>query len=49
MVRLFQNREERIAQTGIVSGGMAQYNNALAEESEKKKALVGSLMRESQA
>ena len=48
MVRIFKNHEERIAQTGAVSGGMAQYINALVEETEKTKAWVGSLMRESQ-
>ena len=47
-MRIFKNHEERIAQTGVVSGGMAQYINALVEETEKTKAWVGSLMRESQ-
>ena len=49
MVRIFQNHEERITQTGVVSGGMVQYINALVEEAEKIKAWVGSLMMESQA
>ena len=49
MVRIFKNREECIAQTGAVSGGMVQYINALVEEAEKTKAWIGSLMRESQA
>ena len=49
VVRIFKNHEEHIAKNGFVSEGMAQYINALVEESEKTKAWVGSLMRESQA
>ena len=46
--RILQNHEERIAQTGVASQEMAQYINALIEESQKKTLLVGSLMRENQ-
>ena len=49
VVRIFRNHEEHIAKNGLVSEGMAQYINALVEESEKTKLWVGSLMRESQA
>ena len=47
--KIFKNHEERIAQAGVVSEGMAQYIHALAVENEKTKAWVGSQMRESQA
>ena len=49
MVRIFKNYEERIAQNGVVSEGMAQYINVLAQENQKTKAWVGSLMTESKA
>ena len=49
VVRIFKNHEEHIAKNGLVSEGMAQYINALVEETEKTKLWVGSLMRESQA
>ena len=48
VVRIFKNHEEHITKNGFVSEGMAQYINALVEESEKTKLWVGSLMRESQ-
>ena len=46
--RVLLNHEERIALTGAASQEMAQYINALIEESQKKTLLVGSLMRENQ-
>ena len=49
VVRIFKNHEERIALTGFVSEGVAQYINVLVQENEKTKAWVGSLMTESQA
>ena len=48
-MRIFQNHEQHIEKHGVVSEGIAQYVNALVEESEKTRALVGSLIRESQA
>ena len=44
--RILLNHEEHIHQTGVASQEMAQYINALIEESQKKTLLVGSLMRE---
>ena len=44
--RILLNHEEHIHQTGVASQEMAQYINALIEESQKKSLLVGSLMRE---
>ena len=49
VVRIFQNHEQHIEKHGVVSEGIAQYVNALVEESEKTRAWVGSLIRESQA
>ena len=46
--RILLNHEEHIHQTGVASQEMAQYINALIEESQKKTLLVGSLMRENQ-
>ena len=46
--RILLNHEEHIHQTGVASQEMAQYINALIEESQKKTLLVGSLMMENQ-
>ena len=49
VVRIFQNHEQHIRKNDVLSEGTTQYINALVEETEKTKAWVGSLMRESQA
>ena len=46
--RILLNHEEHIHQTGVASQEMAQYINALIEESQKKTLLVGSLIKENQ-
>ena len=46
--RILLNHDEHIAQTGAASKEMAQYINALIQESEKKTLWIGNLMRENQ-
>ena len=49
VVRVLKNHEQHIANQGLARQETAQYLNVLAQENEKTKAWVGSLMRESQA
>ena len=44
--RILPNHEEHIAQTGAASKEMAQYINALIQESEKKTLWIGNMMKE---
>lgn len=44
VVRVLQNHEKHIAKTGAASQDMAQYTNALVEENEKKRLLIGNLI-----
>ena len=37
VVRIFQNHEEHIRRNDVVSDGMAQYINALVQDTEKKR------------
>ena len=49
VVRVLKNHEQHIANQGVARQETAQYLNVLAQENEKTKAWVGSLMRETQA
>ena len=47
--RIFQNHEEHMRKKGAASNEMAQYINALIQDSENKTLWIGNLMRESRA
>ena len=49
VVRIFQNHEEHIKRNDAMSDGMAQYINALVQDTEKKRLWIEGLMKESQA
>ena len=49
MARILQNDEQHIMRNGVASQEMAQYINALAQDSEKNRASIGAMMKESNA
>ena len=49
VARILQTHEQHIIYNGVASQEMAQYINALAQDSEKNRAWIGAMMRESNA